>query len=106
MEKVFDNKAQAEAALKTERVWAKQYKSKSGDRQMYRCIKVKSRAEKQCVARVYLLYSSKDETVQLFRSTTDHDHVENVDQVTCLSDEVKNEIRTISQIEPRSGNSI
>lgn len=72
--------------------WSKQYKNSIGDRQMYRCNRVKFRG-KQCAARVYLLYSSKDDTVQLFRSTSDHDHDQNVNKITDLSDDVKNEIR-------------
>ena len=76
---------------------SKYYKSSAsagGDRHMYRCNKVKFRG-KQCAARIYLLYSSKNNTVQLFRSTADHDHDQNVNKITDLSDDVKHEIRTM-----------
>lgn len=94
MEAIFESQKIAEAALKAENTWSKQYKNASGDRQMYRCNKVKFRGQ-QCAARVYLQCSSKDDTVQLFRATAAHDHDQNVNKITDLPDDVKDEIRTM-----------
>lgn len=97
LERIFESKIAAEEALKAEKIWSKYYKGSStagGDRQMYRCNQVKFRGQ-QCASRVYLLYSSKDSSVQLFRSTADHDHNQNVNKITDISNEVKDAIRTM-----------
>lgn len=71
----FDNKPDAEEAVRNEGCWSYHYSNTSdaGRRINYRCNLAKFRG-KQCDAAIYLLYDSRSNRVTLFRSQSDHTH--------------------------------
>lgn len=72
----YPDKKSAEEAVAEEKLWAYYYENTSerGRRVSYRCKAVRFRSKQQCDAAVYLLYNSRDTTVSLFRSASDHTH--------------------------------
>lgn len=70
---VFESKDAADAHLKEEGCWAakKRIDTEEGEKQFFRCKKVKSRGE-QCAASIHLLYEATSSRVYLFRSDAEH----------------------------------
>ncbi|KAB0800466.1 hypothetical protein PPYR_06206 [Photinus pyralis] len=108
MEKVFENKASAVAAVQMEQVWSFTYKNVDTEgnvSEIFRCNKVKKRAE-QCAAGVYLHYPSTTSEVHLYRSQLAHTCNVIVTRVKSkISNEVKEEIKSLfnfdSKIKPK-----
>lgn len=108
MEKVFENKASAVAAVQMEHVWSFAYKNVDTEgnvSEIFRCNKVKKRGE-QCAAGVYLHYPSITSEVHLYRSQLAHTCNVIVTRVKSkMSNEVKEEIKSLfnfdSKIKPK-----
>lgn len=102
----YPNKAAAVEALNEENCWSYYYENYSSDgrRVSYRCNAIKFRASKQCDAKAYLLYHSKDTTVSFYRSTSGHSHDEaeiaeslvfrfSPEAVACITDMYNNKMK-------------
>lgn len=74
MDRTFNLKAQAEEYVLNEKCWSKRklINTEEGEKQFFRCNKVKARGQ-QCSAGIYLLYDSSSPFVFLFRTEAEHD---------------------------------
>lgn len=94
--KEFANSKDAENHLELENCWRKASSKKNvlGKRVEYRCTGGKYR-EKECPARLYLLYQSLTTRVSLYSTDCEHDHYEVSDSGRGLSEELKLLIRNL-----------
>lgn len=97
----FENKEEAKEALSVEKCWSYHYENKSdaGLRVNYRCNMVKFRGD-QCEAGRCLLYDSRNSTVHLYRSDSDHTHTDNLNAVNKMSSNVEEAIREMYVTDP------
>lgn len=75
LEKTFENKNEAVNFIKNENCWSYHYQNKSsaGLRMNYRCNLMKFRG-KQCEAVVYLFFNGSNQSVDFYRSDSQHTH--------------------------------
>lgn len=95
--KEFENRIEAEEALKEENIWSLNYSNQTfeGQKRFFRCNKVKKRGI-QCAAKMYLLYDSTSNAVFMYRADADHDHEnKNLSSWSVMSDAVKLEIKKL-----------
>lgn len=95
----FNTEAEALASIQDEKCWSKYYKSTSaeGDRQLFRCNKVKFRGD-QCAASLYLLFDARNPVVHLYRSTNEYTHETNINRICEIPDETKKAIKDMFDI--------
>ncbi|CAF0964252.1 unnamed protein product [Adineta steineri] len=89
----FSNVHEAHASI--ELIWSKHYTNngESGKKVYYRCKKSKVRGL-QCRAGMYLLFNSNSDTVSMYKTEANHDHVE-VEEVRGINEDIKRSIEEL-----------
>jgi len=95
MVSIFNNKEEATKIINDEEIWSFHYRNNTaeGCKEYYRCNKALRRSQ-QCDAGIYLLFSSNNDNIKMFRTQENHMHDE-LQQTNKLTDQMKDEIKKL-----------